>query len=151
MNWSFTYTVNPTREFGRITNLAGVSIGSYDLPSTLTGGTFNGTWLQPLTLVQPPNTVIGSYGGAGDAALNVVNTVEFFVLYNCTTRQVLYTCSGPFGTCPTTAAQGLARISQAVPVGSPLALLVLLLAVTLCAAFLLRGRLDPLAARSSYR
>jgi hypothetical protein len=141
VNWSFTYTVNPTREFGRVTNLNGTTIGSYDLPSTLTGGTFNGTWLQPITLLQPPNTLIGSYGGAGDSALNPANTVEFFVLYNCTTRQVLHTCSGRLGTCPTTAAQGLARISAAIPVVSPLALIALLLMVLFSGAFLLRDRL----------
>jgi len=141
VNWSFTYTVNPTREFGRVTNLNGTTIGSYDLPSTLTGGSFNGTWLQPITLLQPPNTIIGSYGGAGDTALTPANTVEFFVLYNCTTRQVLHTCTGRLGTCPTTAAQGLARISAAIPTVSPLALLMLLLLVLFSGTFLLRHRL----------
>lgn len=151
VTWSFTYTVNPTREFGRITNLAGTSIGSYDLTSTLAGGSFNGTWLQPITIVQPANTVIGSYGGAGDSALSAANTVEFFVLYNCTTRQVLYACSGSVGSCPTTAAQGLARISAPIPVRSPLALLMLLLTLMLSAAFMLRGRPGVAVPSSSTR
>lgn len=138
--WSFTYTVNPTREFGRITNVAGTMIGSYDQPSVLTGGSFSGTWTQPITLPQPPNTLIGSYGGAGDAALTVPNTAEFFILYNCTTRQVIYRCSGNLGSCPTTAAQGLARISEPIPTTSPVTLTALLLTLIGTGAFLLGRR-----------
>ncbi len=140
VSWSFTYTVNPTREFGRITNVAGATIGSYDQASVLTGGTFNGTWTQPITLPQPPNALIGSYGGAGDTALTVANTAEFFVLYNCTTRQVIYRCSGNLGSCPTTAAQGLARISEPIPMTSPATLAALLLTLIGTGAFLLRRR-----------
>ena len=144
VSWSFTYTVNPTREFGRITNVAGTTIGSYDQTSVLTGGSFNGTWTQPITLPQPPNTLIGSYGGAGDAALTTANTAGFFVLYNCTTRQVIYSCSGNLGSCPTTAAQGLARISEAIPMTSPATLVALLLTLIGTGAFLLRRtRLRP--------
>lgn len=140
VGWSFTYTVNPTREFGRITNLAGTTIGSYDQASVLTGGSFNGTWTQPITLPQPPNTLIGSYGGAGDTALTAANTAEFFVLYNCTTRQIIYRCTGNLGGCPTTAAQGLARISEPIPTTSPATLAALLLTLIGTGAFLLRRR-----------
>jgi len=140
VSWSFTYTVNPTREFGRITNVAGTTIGSYDQASVLTGGAFNGTWTQPITLPQPPNTLIGSYGGAGDAALTAANTAEFFVLYNCTTRQVIYRCSGNLGTCPTTAAQGLARISEPIPTTLPATQAVLLVLLIGTGSFLLRRR-----------
>ena len=140
VSWSFTYTVNPTREFGRITNVAGATIGSYDQASVLTGGTFNGTWTQPITLPQPPNTLIGSYGGAGDTALTTANTAEFFLLYNCTTRQILYRCSGNLGSCPTTAAQGLARISEPIPAISPATLVALLLTLLGMGSFLLRRR-----------
>ena len=140
VSWSFTYTVNPTREFGRITNVTGTSIGSYDRASILTGGSFNGTWQQPITLPQPPNTLIGSYGGAGDQT--APNTAEFFILYNCTTRQVLYRCSGNLGSCPTTAIQGLARISEPIPMTSPLTLAALLLTLISTGAFLLRRRVQ---------
>lgn len=138
VTWSFTYTVNPTREFGRITNVTGTSIGSYDRASILTGGSFNGTWQQPLTLPQPPNALIGSYGGAGDQT--TANTAEFFILYNCTTRQILYRCNGNLGSCPTTAIQGLARISEPIPMTSPLTLAALLLTLISTGAFLLRRR-----------
>ena len=68
------------------------------------------------------------------------NTAEFFVLYNCTTRQVLYRCTGNLGSCPTTAAQGLARISEPIPVTSPATLAALLLTLIGTGAFLLRRR-----------
>lgn len=136
--WSFTYTQNPQREFGRITNVAGTVLGSYDQASPLTGGTFNGTWNQFINLPQPPNTLIGSYGGAGDNPATVPQTAEFFVLYNCTTREVLYSCSGNLGTCPTTAALGLARISQAIPTHSSGTLAAMLLALFASGAWALR-------------
>lgn len=140
VQWSFTYTVNPAREFGRITNVAGTVIGNYDQPSPLTGGAFNGSWTQPITLPQPPSTLIGSYGGAGDNPASAVNTAEFFILYNCTTRAVIYSCSGNLGRCPTTAALGLARISEAIPTSSPAGLAALLLALIGSGAFVLRRR-----------
>ncbi len=92
IQWSFTYTQNPQREFGRVTNVSGTVLGSYDQASPLTGGSFSGTWVQFINVPQPPNTLIGSYGGAGDNPPTTANTAEFFVLYNCTTRQVLYRC-----------------------------------------------------------
>lgn len=141
VQWSFTYTQTPAREFGRITIPSGTVIGNYDQPSPLLGGSFNGTWTQPITLPQPPNTLIGSYGGAGDNPPTTAHTAEFFVLYNCTTRQVLYSCSGNLGSCPTTAIQALLRISEPIPATSPATLAALLLATFFTGATLLRGRL----------
>lgn len=139
VTWSFTYTVNPAREFGRVTNLAGTQIGGFpDQPSPLTGGSFNGTWTQPLTLPQPPNTLIGSYGGAGDNPPTTANTAEFFLLYNCTTRQVIYRCTGNLGTCPTTAQAALARISESIPAASPAGLAALVVALLALGARRLR-------------
>jgi hypothetical protein len=140
VQWSFTFTANPAREFGRITVPAGTVIGNYERPSPLTGGTFNGVWEQPITLPQPPNTLIGSYGGAGDNPATAANTAEFFVLYNCTTREVVYSCSGNLGSCPTTAAEGLARASHAIPATSPTALVALLAAMLASGALVLRRR-----------
>jgi hypothetical protein len=143
VTWSFTYTVAPTREFGRITNVAGTTIGSFDQASTVSGGSFNGTWTQPITLPQPPATLIGSYGGAGDATLTQANTAEFFLLYNCTTRQVLFRCNGNLGSCPTTAQQALARLSEPIPAASPAALAVLLMTLLASGAAALRRVARP--------
>ena len=140
VQWSFTYTVNPAREFGTLTTLNGTVIGSYTRPSPLTGGSFSGTWQQPMTLLQPPNTLIGSYGGAGDNPATAANTAEFFVLYNCTTRQVIYRCSGNLGSCPTTAAQGLARVTEAIPATSDQTIAATLAALLATGAFALYRR-----------
>ena len=138
--WSFTYTVNPAREFGSLTNPAGAVIGSYSRASPLSGGSFSGTWQQPITLPQAPNTLIGSYGGAGDSPPTAANTAEFFVLYNCTTRQVLYRCTGNLGSCPTTAAQGLVRMSEAIPTTSGQAVAMLVAGLLASGTLLLRRR-----------
>lgn len=140
VQWSFTYTQNPQREFGRITNLAGATIGSFNQPSTLTSGSFSGNWRLDISNPQPPNTLIGSYGGAGDNPPTTANTVEFFVLYNCTTRQVIYRCSGNLGACPQTALQGLARTTESIPVHSPATLAAMLLALAATGAYALRRR-----------
>lgn len=140
VQWSFTYTSPPAREFGTLTNLAGTVIGTYSRPSPLSGGSFSGTWQQPITLPQPANTLIGSYGGAGDNPPTAGNTAEFFVLYNCTTREVIYRCSGNLGSCPTTAAQGVARISESIPTTSQGALAALLAALLASGALLLARR-----------
>lgn len=137
--WSFTFTQNPQREFGRITNLAGTDLGSFNVASTLSSGSYSGQWRQDIRLPQPDNTLIGSYGGAGDNPPSAAHTAEFFVLYNCTTRRVLYACSGNLGTCPQTAAQGLARISEPIPASSPAALAAMLLALAASGALALRG------------
>jgi len=140
VQWSFGYTTNPVREFGRMTNDSGVTIGSYDKSSTLSGGSFNGVWLQPITLPQTPNTLIGSYGGAGDNPPTTAGTSEFFVLYNCTTKRVLYSCTGSYGSCPTTALQGIAKMAESIPATSPAAIAALLLALSATGALALRRR-----------
>ncbi|HVE51401.1 MAG TPA: hypothetical protein VNG69_17505 [Casimicrobiaceae bacterium] len=138
VQWSFSYTVNPAREFGTLTNPSGTVIGSYSRPSPLAGGTFSGTWQQPITLPQPPNTLIGSYGGAGDSPASAANTAEFFVLYNCTTRQVIFRCSGNLGSCPTTALQGIARVSENIPATSTIGIAALLTLLLVSGFALLR-------------
>jgi|APFre7841882724_1041349.scaffolds.fasta_scaffold35001_2 hypothetical protein len=140
VQWWFTYTTNPVREFGRITNGSGLTIGSYEIASTLTGGTFNRTWQQPITLPQPPDTLIGSYGSAGDNPPTSAGTSEFFVLYNCTTKQVLYSCTGSYGSCPTSALEGIAKIAESIPATSPAPLAALLLALFATGALALRRR-----------
>jgi len=140
VQWSFTYTTPPAREFGRITNAGGVTIGSFERPSPLTGGSFSGSWRQDIGLPQPPNALIGSYGGAGDSPPTAAGTAEFFVLYNCTTKQVLYSCTGSYGTCPTTALAGIARIAESIPATSPASLAALLLGLFATGALALRRR-----------
>ena len=119
------------------------------LPTTLAGpigGGSNATALAnyagppvpfsiPLSPQPPPNTLIGAYATVGDAVPTAANTAEFFVYYNCTTRQVLLSCFGPFGSCPRTALQAAAFIGPRVPTlgawALPLAVLLIGFAGTL--------------------
>jgi len=84
----------------------------------------------PLSPQPPPNTLIGSYVRIGDALPSAATTAEFFVYYNCSTRQVLLACYGPYGSCPQTATQAAARFASQVPglSGNALAVAVLLVA-----------------------
>jgi hypothetical protein len=118
VTWSFTYTSPPTTEFFSITTPTG-PIGGFQLPSTVgSTGSFTGVFNAPIAIPQPPNTLIGTYGSVGDLP-PTVNTAEFFVLYNCTTRQVLYQCQGNAGKCPRAASVALGLISPAIPVDTP--------------------------------
>jgi hypothetical protein len=128
-------TVGALREFGLVTNLAGPLVAPFEQPTSI--GTFSGTFVgyqipdvaNPMP-PQPAGTLIGSYAYVGTTPPSSATTAEFFVLYNCSTRQVLLSCFGPYGTCPQTAAAAKATIP--IPALGPenLALAALLLAAT---------------------
>lgn len=73
----------------------------------------------------PPaaGTVVAVYVAIGTTPAQASTTGEFFVLYQCDsersdrggTNTVLATCVGPYGTCPTTAAEALAGFGNLVP------------------------------------
>ena len=54
---------------------------------------------------QPADTLIGSYAYVGETPPDATNTAEFFVFYNCSTREIIQSCFGPYGSCPQTAQQ----------------------------------------------
>jgi MYXO-CTERM domain-containing protein len=125
-------------EAGDVTLLTGADLGGFSDTSPRTGNNnFSGSYGIPYTGPIPAGTVIGVYAEVGQRPPLASNTVQFFVLTNCSTRQVLFSCFGPYGTCPKTA-QGVT--SQAVPTTSreTMAALALLLAVV--GAFLIRRR-----------
>lgn len=142
VRWNFSYSTPPTAEFGSVTNAKGTVIGAFDSKSQLPSlpDTWFGTWVSKIQLVQEPGTLIGTYGGAGDPG-SPANTAEYFILYNCTTRQVLYKCSGTGGTCPKTAPQALDILYPKVPVdGGPLLVAIALLLAGSAAWHLRRQR-----------
>jgi hypothetical protein len=144
VNWTFTYTTPPPREFASVTALQGgpqgTVIGALDQASSISGGSsFSGLFNSPISIPQQPNTLIGTYGGIGEQP-PTVNTAEFFILYNCTTRQVLYQCRGNNGRCPRTAVQALAIISAPIPVDSPVLLAATLVLLGGLGIFALRRR-----------
>ena len=60
------------------------------------------------------------------------------MLYNCTTKRVLYSCTGSYGSCPTTALEGIAKIAESIPATSPAPLAALLLTLFATGALALR-------------
>jgi len=104
-------TVGATRESGQATNLAGTTLVTFEQATTLGtfSGTFSGYTIGPFA-AQPAETLIGSYAYIGTTPPTAATTAEFFVYYNCSTRKVLLSCFGPYGTCPKTAQQAQAAI-----------------------------------------
>ena len=138
-------TVGATRESGKATNLAGTTLSAFEQATTL--GTFSGTFsgfvigpvgADPPWPLQPPGTLIGSYAYVGTTPPTAATTAEFFVYYNCSTRQVLLSCFGPYGTCPKTAQQAQAAIP--IPTLDMTGLALAMLVLTLSALAALRRR-----------
>jgi len=133
-------TVGAVRESGLATNLAGATLYSFEQATTLGtfSGTFTGYTISPLAPVQPPGTLIGSYAYVGTTPPSAATTAEFFIYYNCSTRQVLLSCFGPYGSCPQTALAAQAAIP--IPTLDKWALLLAMLLLLLSALATLRRR-----------
>jgi hypothetical protein len=122
-----------TRESWRATNVAGTTLTQGEGPTSFPPGTSKGFFPQVFLSSQPPDTLIGSYAYVGEAPPDATNAAEFFVFYKCSLAgaEVLLTCFGPYGTCPQTAQQAMARLSvPKIPALEPLplALMAMLLA-----------------------
>ena len=134
-------TIAANRESWRATNLAGTTLVQSEAATGLSTftGTFTGFQIVFLT-GQPANTLIGSYAYVGETPPAANNTAEFFVYYNCTSRQVLLSCFGPFGKCPQTAQQAAAALTPQIPtLGAP-TLLFTVLVIAGAGALALRRR-----------
>lgn len=109
-------TVGAHREFWMATTLTGATLVQGEAGTALStfSGTFTGFQIGFLT-AQPANTLIGSYAYVGETPPSAADTAEFFVYYNCTTRQVVLSCFGARGTCPQTAQQAAAALASRVP------------------------------------
>jgi hypothetical protein len=117
-------TVGANREGWRATDLAGATISQGENPSGLVN--FSGTFVGFQIVFSPAQAAgsqVASYAYVGQTPPSANDTAEFFVFYHCTTRTVLLSCFGPYGTCPQTAQQALALIAPRVPTQGPLALL----------------------------
>ena len=135
-------TAGATREFGLVT-YGGTTLYTFEQATPFLG-TFSGTFVgyknSPFT---PPPTspgpvLIGSYAYVGTTPPTAATTAEFFVYYNCSTRQVVYSCFGPYGTCPQTAQQ--AQTAIPIPTLDKLGLALAALLLTLSALAALRRR-----------
>lgn len=132
-------TTGAAREYGVATNLAGATLYTFEQGTPFLGnftGTFMGYHIGPLADTPPSPTAnfIGSYAYVGTTPPTAATTAEFFVFYNCSTRQVLSSCYGPYGTCPQTADLALAALPIPTLDRTGLALAMLLLALFAFAA-----------------
>ena len=134
-------TVVANRESWRATNLVGTTLVQAEQATSLSTfiGTFTGFQIVFLA-GQPTNTLIGSYAYVGDTPPTAANTAEFFVYYNCTNRQVLLSCFGPYGKCPQTAQQAAAALASQIPTLGAWSLPLIVLVVGGVGAFALRRR-----------
>jgi hypothetical protein len=107
-------TVGATTELWQATTLSG-AIGGGTKATPLANFSGTATSVIPLSPQPPPNTLIGAYTYVGATPPAANTTAEFFVYYNCSTRQVLLACFGPYGTCPQTAAQAAVLLASRVP------------------------------------
>ena len=119
-------TSGATTELGQWTKTGDNSVSVFKTPTTALAsfgpGTFQGYKIT-ISPQQPANTPIGAYAYVGDDPPAPSNTAEFFVYYNCSTRDVLYSCYGSYGTCPQTAQQAADLIAPRVPTLSGWALM----------------------------
>jgi len=116
-------TVGANREGWRATDAAGATFAQGENPAGLPNfsGTFTGFQIV-FSPSQPAGTLVASYAYVGETPPSASNTAEFLVFYNCTTREVLLSCYGPYGTCPQTAQDALAVLVPKIPTQGPLAL-----------------------------
>jgi hypothetical protein len=127
-------TVGANRESWHGTNAAGATLAQiFDQSTALSNYSAPppAVFLLPFSSIQPANTLIGSYAYVGETPPSATNTAEFFVFYNCTTRAILLSCYGPYGTCPQTAQQAMAKIAAwpGVPALGPLTLALMVVLV----------------------
>jgi hypothetical protein len=132
-------TVDAHREGWQATTLSSVVAGPVEQPTSFSNVT-NFT-IAPFHIgfnsAQPAGTLVASYAYVGETP---PNAAEFFVYYNCTTREVLLACFGPYGTCPQTAQQAAAILAPRVPTLGGWALLLTALLVGAAGTIALRRR-----------
>lgn len=99
------------------TNLAGATLAQGDAQPGLSNssGPPPAKFTIPFLVSQPPNTLIGAYANVGEIQPDPSNTAEFFVYYNCSTREILLACFGQYGTCPRTAQVAAAALAPQIP------------------------------------
>jgi hypothetical protein len=106
--------VSVATESGTTTSLSG-QLSTFEQSSGFSG--FSGVFPDfGLSTGSPQldRTIIGSYAFIGSATPSAADTAEWFLLYMCgaTTADsvVLSSCFGDYGTCPKTAAEGVAQL-----------------------------------------
>ncbi len=135
-------------ESGTAYDAAGTVIGTFG-PEASANSDWNGEYKIPIATAQPANALIGAYAWVGGNPPTSSGAIEYFVVYNCTSRVVLYQCSGAYGACANRVAAALAALpsgaGRAIPATSreALAALALLLAAIGAATLRRPGSVRP--------
>lgn len=130
-------------EYGVARDAAGAIIGTFG-PDASANDSWNATYLVPITTAQNAGSRIMSYAWVGSNPPTPATAIEFAVVYNCSTKVVLYTCSGAYGTCATTVAAAVAaapapgNTPAPIPTTSREVLFALVLLLSALGAFVLR-------------
>ena len=135
-------TVGAQREGWRATDVAGSTISQGENPVAglaNLSGTFVGFQIV-FSPAQAAGSQVASYAYVGSTPPSAGDTAEFFVFYVCSTRQILLSCYGPYGTCPQTAQQALAVLARRIPAQSPLVLVLTAALVAGAGGFVLSRR-----------
>ena len=135
-------TVGAQREGWRATDLTGSTISQGENP-VVGLANFSGTFVGFEIVFSPAQAAgsqVASYAYVGATPPSASDTAEFFVFYQCSTRAVLLSCYGPYGTCPQTAQQALALLVPKVPAQQPVVLLATAVLVATAGGFVLFRR-----------
>jgi len=100
------------RETGIATDANGTILVEFDGTTSIGdfSGVYSGYYYPFISL--PSSPIIGLYATVGNAPATAANTSEWFVAYNCETQEVLYSCYGPYGSCPTTTTEFAATVGN---------------------------------------
>ena len=127
-------------ESGLVTDAAGNTIGTFG-PDASANDNWNGPYASSISTAQPAGRLIGSYAWVGTNPPTETTAAEFFVLYSCSTRVVVYRCLGAYGGCPKTASAALTLLaSTPIPVTSRAMLVALMLLLAMLGGGFVRNR-----------
>jgi hypothetical protein len=130
---------DPNWQFGSVTSQTGASLGGFAVSGPRAGvNNYTGTYSQLQTVTQPPGSATGSYAfvANGSATPTPANAIEFSVIFNCTSKQILYSCSGAYGSCLKSAA----GFNTAIPAMRPELMIAMAAIMALLGALYLRRR-----------
>jgi hypothetical protein len=131
-----------TTETGLATDDTGATLMSFSQSTGFANfsGTFFGYNFASPAWSVPAGTRVGLYATIGVIPPTAADTAEWFILYQCDTREVLVSCFGPYGNCPQTAVEALPPVIQQIPTISPAGAAVLILVLAGLGATLLARR-----------
>jgi hypothetical protein len=130
---------DPNWQYGIVTSQTGAVLGGFGPSGPRTGvNNYTGSYGQVQTVTQPPGSITGSYAWVanGTSTPTPSNALEFSVVFNCSTKAILYSCYGAYGTCLKSAA----GFNASVPTLRPELLVAMAALLALLGAYFFRRR-----------